>query len=112
MYSIFDLQYATLVTDAIKAGCTSAEAIQAHMHTLPEFPYVDTDVVLEEAADLAADCNGVTFEDLKAKRQFGVEVFQQEMSEERCRECDTFTEDFRLGWKCPECGSRPHQDWD
>lgn len=104
---IFDIPYAGLVADAIVAGCTSPEAIAAHMHTLPEFPYVDTDVVLEEAADIAAECNGATFGNHQAKLQFGVEVFRHEMVENACTECDEYSDEHRLGWRCPNCGCKP-----
>jgi hypothetical protein len=104
---IFDIHYAGLVTDAIVAGCTTPDAIATIMHTLPEFPYVDTDVILEEAADIAAECNGVTFGNHQAKLQYGLDVFMFEMSEESCDECGAYSNDNRLGWRCNECGCKP-----
>ena len=70
------------VTFAILAGCNNPAEVSAYMHTLPEYPYVDTDIVLESITDKVRELTGYALiGTLESDRQIAIDTIKGELGE-------------------------------
>jgi hypothetical protein len=70
------------VTFAILAGCNNPAQVSEYMHTLPEYPYVDTDVVLESITDKVRELTGYALiGTLESDRQIAIDTLKGELGE-------------------------------
>lgn len=76
------IQGVEFVTFAILAGCNNPAQISEYMHTLPEYPYLDTDVILESITDIVRELTGYALiGTLESDRQIAIDTLKGELGE-------------------------------
>jgi len=67
---------------AILSGCNTASEIFDFMHTLPQYPYIDTDCVLEAITDKVRELTGYALiGTLESDRQIAIDTLKGELGE-------------------------------
>lgn len=80
--SIRKIQGVEFVTFAILAGCNNPAQVSEYMHTLPEYPYLDTDVILESITDIVRELTGYALiGTLESDRQIAIDTLKGELGE-------------------------------
>ena len=80
--SITEIPGVEYVLFAILSGCNTPDSIAEHLHTLPYYPYIDTDVTLESVADTARKLTGTESSgNTGTERKYAIDTIRYELGE-------------------------------